>query len=68
MNQLDRIIQIIRENMVANAPGTSGAYTSKGDPTTSGGFDTMLNLDGRSKVMRRLPKPYSKFLRKNKKG
>jgi len=25
-------------------------------------------MDGRSKVMRRLPKEYSKFLRKTKKG
>lgn len=51
--------------MVANAPGTSGGYTSKGDPTTVAGFDPVM--DGRSKVMRRLPKEYSKFLRKTKK-
>jgi hypothetical protein len=65
MNPLDKIIQIIRENMVANAPGTSGGYTSKGEPTTVAGFDPVM--DGRTKVMRRLPKEYSKFLRKNKK-
>jgi hypothetical protein len=51
--------------MVANAPGTGGGYTSKGDPTTAAGFDPVM--DGRSKLMRRLPKEYSKFLRKTKK-
>lgn len=65
MNPLDKIIQIIRENMVANAPGTSGGYTSKGDSKISAGFDHIM--DGRNKVMRRLPKPYSQFLRSKKK-
>lgn len=42
MNRLDRIIQLIRENMVANAPGQSGAYTSQGDPLTKGGYDKLI--------------------------
>ncbi len=65
MTPLDRIIKIIKESMVANAPGSSGAYTSKGDPYTAGGFDPVQ--DGRSKVMRRLPKAYSQFLRQSSK-
>lgn len=65
MNRIDKIIQIIRENMVANMPGKSGAYTSTGDPKSFGGFDKLI--DGRSSIMKRLPKPYSKFLNKNKK-
>jgi hypothetical protein len=32
MNKLDRIIQIIREQMVANAPGTSGGFSGSADP------------------------------------
>jgi len=31
MNNLDRIIQMIREQMVANAPGTSGGFTGSAD-------------------------------------
>lgn len=61
MEKIDKIIQIIRENMVANLPGSGGGYTSKGDSTTVAGFDPVM--DGRTKIMRRLPKEYSKFLR-----
>lgn len=42
MNHLDKIIQLIRENMVANAAGQSGAYTSQGDPLVKAGFDTIV--------------------------
>lgn len=66
MNPVDRVINIVREMMVANAPGTSGAFTSKGDPMTKAGFDPVM--DGRSRVMRKLPKPYSKFLRQSTKS
>jgi hypothetical protein len=64
MRPLDKLIQIIRENMVANSPGTGGGYTSKGDPKVVAGLDPVM--DGRSKMMKRLPKEYSKFLRKVK--
>lgn len=50
--------------MVANMPGTSGAYTSQGDSKISAGFDKIL--DGRSKIMKRLPPPYRRKLQKNK--
>ena len=32
MSKLDRIIQMIRENMVANAPATSGGFSGSADP------------------------------------
>jgi hypothetical protein len=32
MSKLDRIIQMIRENMVANAPGASGGFSGSADP------------------------------------
>ena len=32
MNKLDRIIQMIREQMVANAPGGSGGFSGSADP------------------------------------
>jgi hypothetical protein len=31
MNKLDRIIQMIREQMVANAPGGSGGFSGSAD-------------------------------------
>lgn len=65
MTSVDKVIQILREMMIANAPGTSGAFSSKGDPLSKAGLDPVM--DGRSKVMRRLPKPYSKFLRQSTK-
>jgi hypothetical protein len=42
MKSLDKIIKIIRENMVANPPGTSGGYTGQSaTPEITGGFDTV---------------------------
>ena len=71
MNSIDKVIQIIRENMVANAPGTGGGFSGSADKSGPvAGYDPGLGkLDGRSRVMRKLPKEYSKFLRnKNSKG
>jgi hypothetical protein len=45
MSKLDRIIEIIRENMVANAPGQSGGFSSNSPaegPTA--GFDPKTEL------------------------
>ena len=45
MSKLDRIIEIIRENMVANAPGHSGGFSSNSPsegPTA--GFDPKTEL------------------------
>lgn len=45
MNKLDKVIQIIRENMVANAPGQSGAFgnSSPAEGPTAG-IDPNLEL------------------------
>lgn len=68
MNNIDRVIQIIRENMVANAPGSGGGFSGSSDKNGPvAGFDPIL--DGRKRIMRKLPKEYSKFLRNStKKG
>lgn len=66
MNKIDKVIEIIRENMVANAPGSGGGFSSSspaGGPTA--GYDQPL--DGRGKIMRRLPPAYRKVLSKVRK-
>jgi len=48
MNKLDRIIQMIREQMVANAPGASGGFSSSADPMGPvAGYDTKMMKKGR---------------------
>lgn len=67
MEKIDRLIQIIRENMVANSPGTGGGFGSSSNPAgPTAGYDQPL--DGRTKLMRRLPQPYRKFLSKRKRN
>jgi hypothetical protein len=45
MANLDRIIQIIREQMVANAPGGSGGFSGSSDPKgPTAGFDPVMGL------------------------
>lgn len=46
--KLDRIIDIIRENMVVGAAGFTGAADPKG-PTA--GFDPVMGFSGRKKVI-----------------
>jgi hypothetical protein len=47
MEKIDRIIQIIRENMVANAPGAQGGFSGSADPKGPvAGFDPVI---GKSK-------------------
>lgn len=71
--KIDRVIEAFRnyinlkeEGMVANASGTQGGF---GGSSTSGGPSAGYDkpLDGRSKMMRRLPPAYRKSLSKNKK-
>ena len=66
--KLDWIISIIREQMVANAPGGSGGFgeTSPAEGPTAGRA-TIVQFDGRSKVARRLPPPYRDDLIKKRK-
>lgn len=66
--KLNWIIDIIREQMVANAPGTSGGFSGSAEPKgPTAGFDPVMKFDGRSKIARRLPPPYRNDLIKKKK-
>jgi hypothetical protein len=54
--KLDRIISIIREEMMtANPPGGSGAFSDSGDPKTRGGFSPVLGLERRRGPQIKLP-------------
>ena len=44
-NKIDRIIEIVRENMVVG----DGGYTSSGDPKTKAGFDPIMSAPIRRK-------------------
>ncbi len=45
MSKLDRVIQIVRENMVANAPGQSGGFSgSSSSEGPTAGFDPKNEL------------------------
>lgn len=42
---LDKIINMIREQMVANTPGTSGGFSSSADPKGPvAGFDSLIKF------------------------
>jgi len=60
---LNIIRKYISENMVVGTSGFTGVSSPEGPIA---GFDPVM--DGRSNVMRRLPKEYSKLLRKKKKN
>jgi len=48
--KLDKIISIIREQMVANAPGASGGFSGSADPKGPvAGFDPVIGLARRKK-------------------
>jgi len=48
--KLDKIISIIREQMVANAPGASGGFSGSADPKGPvAGFDPVIGLVRRKK-------------------
>ena len=56
MNKLDRIIQMIREQMVANAPGTSGGFSGSADPKgPTAGFDPVMGLKRKKGPYIKLP-------------
>ena len=48
--KLEKIISIIREQMVANAPGASGGFSGSADPKgPTAGFDPVMGLARRKK-------------------
>lgn len=60
---LENSIKIIRNLMEDGMVVGTGGFASSADPKGPvAGFDPVINLDGRSKVMRRLPPPYRKSL------
>ena len=64
-NSINIIRTVMQESMVVGTGGFTGSADAKGPVA---GFDPMIGApDGRSRLMRRLPKEYSKLLRKNKK-
>jgi len=66
---LENSIKIIRNLMEEGMVVGTGGFTGSSDPKGPvAGFDPIIGTpDGRSRLMRRLPKEYSKLLRKNKK-
>jgi len=43
--KLDKIISIVREQMVANAPGTQGGFSGSSDPKgPTAGFDPVMGM------------------------
>ena len=66
--KLDRLIGIIREQMVTGSSATAAGFSASADakgPTA--GFDPVMKFDGRSKIARRLPPPYRNDLIKKRK-
>ena len=48
--KLDKIISIIKEQMVANAPGAQGGFSGSSDPKgPTAGFDPVMGLTRRKK-------------------
>ena len=68
MEKIDRIIQIIRENMVANAPGSQGGFSgsaySKGPVA---GFDPVMGKVGK-RYMKGKRKQWLDYLRSSSNG
>ncbi len=63
--KLDKIISIIREQMVANAPGGSGGFSGSADPKgPAAGFDPVMGKI-KKRYMKGKRKPWLDYL-KNK--
>ena len=56
MERIDKIIQMIREQMVANAPGGSGGFSGSADPKGPvAGFDPVIGTTKRKNPQIKLP-------------
>ncbi len=54
--KLDKIISIVREQMVANAPGTQGGFSGSADPKgPTAGFDPVMGTTRRKGPQIKLP-------------
>jgi hypothetical protein len=66
---LENSIRIIRNLMEEGMVVGTGGFTGSADPKGPvAGFDPVMKLDGRSKMMKRLPPQYRKHLTSKKKG
>ena len=66
MAKIDRFIQMIREQMVANAAGGSGGFSGSSDPKgPTAGFDPVIGLRKRGPQIK-LPAGSRKRWQKNK--
>ena len=66
MAKIDRFIQMIREQMVANAAGGSGGFSGSADPKgPTAGFDPVIGLRKRGPQIK-LPPGSRKRWQKNK--
>lgn len=63
-NAISIIRNLTEEGMVVGTGGFTGSADPKGPVA---GFDPVMKLDGRSKLMRRLPPQYRKSLTSKKK-
>lgn len=64
--KIDRIISIIREQMVANAPGGSGGFSGSADPKGPvAGFDPLLGKKKKDGTVdfRRIKPNYRKWVK-----
>ena len=67
MAKIDRFIQMIREQMVANAAGGSGGFSGSADPKGPvAGFDPVMGLRRRKGPQIKLPPGSRKRWQKNK--
>ena len=65
MEKIDRIIQIVRENMVANAPGAQGGFSGSVDPKGPvAGFDPVMGMV-KKRYMKGKRKQWLDYLRTN---
>lgn len=56
MARIDKFIQMIREQMVANAPGESGGFSGSANPKgPTAGFDPVMGLKRRKGPQIKLP-------------
>lgn len=64
MKSIDKFIKLVREQMVANAPGGSGGFSGSADPKgPTAGFDPVMKFMKRGKVdNRKVPKNYKKWV------
>lgn len=63
-NSIKIIRNLMEEGMVVGAGGFTGSADPKGPVA---GFDPLIKLDGRKKMMKRLPTEYLKKLKNRKK-